>query len=270
MATRLIASLSSAAVVLVNAVIPTDYGNFIYQSNGSYPVKMTFNTTKEGHARFSIECERRYEAPFQLRPNPTEVDIGSIHEFEHTGSGAENHKLLLERARKACPQLSFKPGDFQWFFVGGKGDLNTMLQGDLVSLERQWMPLRSGRYVTPSGKASADIELIQKYDIYPDGYIYVQLRCEEDGVEVGSTRHRLFRLVAKDNGQHYELTAIPGRGDVVDLKESFMRACHMFDGSYYDVYFEEQMKRFKFAEGYNLFAMGVYNFDHIHGKPLSR
>ncbi|KAF4707916.1 hypothetical protein FOZ62_026519 [Perkinsus olseni] len=259
MATRLIACLSYAAYVLGNAVIPTDYGNFIYQSNGPYPVKMTFNTTKEGQARFSIECERRYQDSFQVQPYPPDVEHGSIHEFAKTGSGAADHQLLLGKVQDVCPQLSIKPEDFQWFYVGDMGNLHTELEGDIVSLERQWLPLRPGRYI------SAKAGLVQQYTIYQNGYIYVKLGCKD-----GNTGHRLFRLVEKDNGQRYELTAIPGRGDVVDLKESFMRACHIYDGTRIDVEFEEQLKRFRFAEGYFLFAMGDYTSDRIHGKPIRR
>ncbi|KAF4716258.1 hypothetical protein FOZ63_016571 [Perkinsus olseni] len=265
MATRLIASLSSAAVVLVNAVIPTDYGNFIYQSNGSYPVKMTFNTTKEGHARFSIECERRYEDSFRLHPNPLDVEYGSIHEFAKTGSGAADHQLLLDKVRDACPQLSIEPEDFQWFYVGDMGNLHTELEGDIASLERQWLSLRPGRYIF------VDAPITQKYDIFPNGYVYVKLGCEVDGTRGPSdTGYKPFRLVAKDNGQRYELTAIRGHGTVEDLKESLMRICHIYDGAAIYAHFEEEVKRFRFAEGYYLFALGEYTLDRIHGEPLRR
>ncbi|KAF4758888.1 hypothetical protein FOZ63_031882 [Perkinsus olseni] len=260
MATRLIASLSSAAVVLVNAVIPTDYGNFIYQSKGPYPVKMTFNTTKEGHARFSIECERRYEDSFQLHPHPLDVEHGSIHEFAKTGSGAADHQLLLDKVRDACPQLSIEQEDFQWFYVGIEGNLHTELESDIASLERQWLPLRPGRYVSTDGP------ITQKYDIYSNGYVYVKLGCK-GGRRTG---HKLFRLVAKDNGQRYELTAIRGRSTVEGLKESFMRVCQKDNGNPIFAEFEEQVKRFRFAEGYILFALGDYTVNRIPGKPLRR
>ncbi|KAF4679297.1 hypothetical protein FOZ63_016572 [Perkinsus olseni] len=254
MATRLIASLSSAAVVLVNAVVPTDYGNFIYQSNGSYPVKMTFNTTKEGHAQFSIECERRYEVSFQLSPNPRYVAYGSINEFTRV-----DHQLLLDKVLDVCPQLSIKPRDLQSFDVGLMGNLHTFLDGKLISLERQWLPLRPGRYVT------VDPGIVQEYTIYQNGYTYVRLSCENGG----KTENKLFRLLEKENGQRYELTDA-GYGTVEDLKESLMRVCPFYKGTVLDVKFEEQVKRFRFAEGYFLFAMMDYLFNRAHGEPLSR
>ncbi|KAF4698663.1 hypothetical protein FOZ63_000726 [Perkinsus olseni] len=260
MATRLIASLSSAAVVLVNAVVPTDYGNFIYQSNGPYPVKMTFNTTKEGHARFSIECERRYEDSFRLHPVEGLAEFGAIHEFPSAGSEAAFHQLLLAKVHAVCPGLNISSGDLRRLDVGLEGNLHTDLEGDMASLERQWLPLRPGRYL------SAKAGLVQQYTIYSNGYIYVQLGCE-GGVRTG---YRLFRLVAKDNGQRYELTAIPGRGTVEDLKEIFMRACPIYEGGRLHAEFEEQVKRFRFAEGYFLFALGDYILDRVEGRALRR
>ncbi|KAF4693740.1 hypothetical protein FOZ60_010138 [Perkinsus olseni] len=231
MSIRLIASLATAAF-MANADNSAEYGNFVYQSNGA---KMFVNVTKDGMARFTIDCGRPYESDWFRMQRPQDdhdnlyPDI--IHEFP---SGSYEHRKLIHYSKYLCPQFNI-----------------TEFEDDYVILKREWLAWRQGRY-TSSSESDLDMQL----DVLASGSVYVRLGCKalparpadgpypgEPATPAGTTGYKLFRLVKK--GNHYELGTYPGRRDT----------------NSYD--FEEDFKTLKFATPDILYAFGDYFTDRL-------
>ncbi|KAF4710111.1 hypothetical protein FOZ62_001092 [Perkinsus olseni] len=264
MSIRLIASLATAAF-MANADSSAEYGNFVYQSNGA---KMFVNVTKDGMARFTIDCGRPYESDWFRMQRPQDdhdnlyPDI--IHEFP---SGSYEHRKLIHYSKYLCPQFNIVEGDFNSFYIDSEGNLETEFEDDYVILKREWLAWRQGRY-TSSSESDLDMQL----DVLASGSVYVRLGCKalparpadgpypgEPATPAGTTGYKLFRLVKK--GNHYELGTYPGRRDSVrELADTFERVCPVWKNSYD---FEEDFKTLKFATPDILYAFGDYFTDRL-------
>ncbi|KAF4725481.1 hypothetical protein FOZ62_031841 [Perkinsus olseni] len=271
MSIRLIASLLSMAC-MVSAYSPIEYGNFVYRSKDASPVTMIVNTTKDGMARFTIECGRRYEGDwFRMQKEDSEGVLNDdvLNEFP---TGSYEHRKLLHYSQQVCPQLHIESENFRNFYVDSNGNLETELESDYVVLKRQWLPLTEGRYISGS-----ESQMDMRFDVRASGSVYVRLGCKAlpgrpaDGpypagppTPAGTTDYKLFRLVKK--GSHYELATYPGHHDTVaGLISSFKQACPVWRDSFD---FEEEFKKVKFATPDIMYAYGDYIYDRLFRHPF--
>ncbi|KAF4746085.1 hypothetical protein FOZ63_021929, partial [Perkinsus olseni] len=180
---------------------------------------MSLNTTKDGMGSFSIECGQQYQhGSFKLNENDGDTHHSILHEFPRISPGSEVRHRWLHWAKLVCPQLRIPPTpntDLQKFFIDEDGNVETELEGKRVILEREWLSLSPGRYV--SGSKS---KLLQHYDVFSNGYVYVSVGCADHR----RTDYMVFRLVSIGPGKLYKLRPIPGHNTVANLLHSFEQA----------------------------------------------
>ncbi|KAF4679773.1 hypothetical protein FOZ60_014545 [Perkinsus olseni] len=240
-----------------------DYGDFIYESVGpdDSKLRVILNVTKYGWCMLTVDCglpEKYEDGWFPARVKPWD-DL-----FEETlvnyWDGDWRHRAKLDDLRHKCPHLDIENTDLQFIAINEHANVGAELGGKSIVLERQWLPLTAGNYVTDYTSRGVDLKI--KYLVLPDGYIYAMLGCEP--VRHYRRNHSevmMLRLVREGPGKLYKLV----RGPVhtpQDLIDSFMQACPVWRGS---TVFKEDFFTAGFLTSGMMYTLGVrYPYNRLY------
>ncbi|KAF4670720.1 hypothetical protein FOL47_001869 [Perkinsus chesapeaki] len=182
--------------------------------------------------------------------DPEEIEFGEIHSFPEFDYDVR-HQTWLAHARWACPHLEIDDQDFRFFNADNDGNLETELAGEYTVLEREWLPLSRGRYMTDPTKAAVHIQ----YDVLSSDFAYVRFGCD-----TGTTGYMPYRLVSQGPGKLSKLMPYPGRSSVDDLVRQFKRACPVWADSFD---FDGNFRTVGAATPDVLYAFGDYIYDRL-------
>ncbi|KAF4651589.1 hypothetical protein FOZ61_010341 [Perkinsus olseni] len=211
-------SLTAYRVPGVNDDSYKHIGYFVYEPKGPGLVEMVFVGLPGDVGLFSVKCEHAsyHSSWFRLRPNGIDKDI--IHVVPEEGLEFSEYENWIVRTEAACPGGAIQKHDLTVFYATEAGDVQAIIGGVIVTLNRTWLPLIPGLYSTGD---SSKFGVQMQYNISIDGTVAVELGCAGGGV----TGFKKYKLVGTGLGNHYEVKPTVDGDTLEDLVGSLEAAC---------------------------------------------